>query len=71
VAALDFDRAAAFIAAVPRGRWTAYRDVAETAGSPGGAQAIGDWLRRNGDQVEHVYRVLRVDVQLACWKVSP
>jgi len=61
MARIDFDRAAAFLAAVPEGRWTAYKDVAEAAGSPQGAQAVGDWLRRQGDQVEHVYRVLRVD----------
>ena len=61
MARVDFDRAAAFIAAVPEGCWTAYKDVAEAAGSPRGAQAVGDWLRRHGDQVEHVYRVLRVD----------
>jgi alkylated DNA nucleotide flippase Atl1 len=61
---IDFDRACAFIAAVPAGRWTAYGDVAEAAGSPGGAQAIGDWLRREGDRVPHVHRVLRVDGQV-------
>jgi methylated-DNA-[protein]-cysteine S-methyltransferase len=61
VASIDFRRAQAFVAAVPRGRWTAYKDVAEAAGSPRGAQAIGDWLRRNGDQVPHVYRVLNVE----------
>jgi alkylated DNA nucleotide flippase Atl1 len=61
MAALDFDRAAAFIAAVAEGRWTAYKDVAEAGGNVHGAQAIGDWLRRRGDEVEHVHRVLRVD----------
>lgn len=46
---------------VPQGRWTAYKDVAAAGGNERGAQAIGDWLRRRGDEVEHVYRVLRVD----------
>jgi len=31
------------------------------AGSPAGAQAVGQWLRRNGDRVPHVYRVLTAD----------
>jgi alkylated DNA nucleotide flippase Atl1 len=61
MAPLDFDRARRFISAVPPGRWTAYRDVAAAAGNPQGAQAVGDWLRRRGDEVPHVYRVLRVD----------
>ena len=61
MAPIDFDRAAAFIAAVPQGRWTAYKDVAEAGGNDRGAQAIGDWLRRRGDEVEHVHRVLRID----------
>lgn len=61
MAALDFSQAAAFVAAVPRGRWTAYKDVAAAAGNDRGVQAVGDWLRRRGDEVDHVYRVLRVD----------
>jgi alkylated DNA nucleotide flippase Atl1 len=61
VARLNFSRARAFIAAVPDGRWTAYKDVAAAGGNERGAQAIGDWLRREGDQVPHVYRVLTVE----------
>lgn len=61
MASLDFDRAAAFIAAIPRGRWASYKDVATAAGAPGGAQAVGDWLRRRGHEVPHVHRVLRSD----------
>lgn len=38
---IDFDAARDYIAAVPPGRWTTYRDVAIAGGSPGGAQAIG------------------------------
>ncbi len=58
---IDFRRANAFISAVPTGRWTAYKDVAIAGGSPQAAQAIGSWLRREGDRVPHVYRVLRAD----------
>lgn len=65
VTSIDFEKARRFIAAVPRGRWTSYKDVAIAAGSPGGAQAIGQWLRRDGDKVPHVWRVLTVDGQVA------
>ncbi len=61
MSAIDFRRAAAFIAAVPEGRWTAYKDVAAAGGNHRGARAVGDWLRRHGDQVDHVYRVLNVN----------
>jgi predicted nuclease with RNAse H fold/alkylated DNA nucleotide flippase Atl1 len=58
---LDFQRAAAFIAGIPTGRWAAYKDVATAAGNEDAAQAVGDWVRRNGDHLPRVYRVLRID----------
>jgi predicted nuclease with RNAse H fold/alkylated DNA nucleotide flippase Atl1 len=58
---LDFERAAAFIDAIPRGRWAAYKDVATAGGNEEAAQAVGDWVRRNGDRLPRVYRVLRID----------
>jgi alkylated DNA nucleotide flippase Atl1 len=61
VASIDFGRARAFVGAVPDGRWTAYKDVAAAGGNERGAQAVGDWLRREGQRVPHVYRVLTVD----------
>lgn len=61
MAPIDFTRARAFLAAVPPGQWTAYKDVAEAGGNIRGAQAIGDWLRREGHRVAHVYRVLNVE----------
>ena len=54
---LDLDAAKEFIAAVPRGRWTTYGDVAVAGGSPRGAQAIGTWLLRGGG-IPNVWRVL-------------
>jgi alkylated DNA nucleotide flippase Atl1 len=54
---IDFDAAQAYIAAVPPGRWTTYRDVAIAGGSPGGAQAVGTWLLRGGG-IPGVWRVL-------------
>jgi alkylated DNA nucleotide flippase Atl1 len=67
VASIDFTRAGAFIAAVPEGRWTTYGDVSRAAGVPArnGGQAIGEWLRREGDSVPHVYRVLTVNGYVA------
>jgi alkylated DNA nucleotide flippase Atl1 len=58
---IDFARARAFIAAVPDGRWTSYGEVAKAAGSPKGAQAVGQWCRREGAAIPFVYRVLTSD----------
>lgn len=65
MATIDFSRAEAFVRAIPRGRWTSYGDVAAAAGSPLGAQAVGQWLRRNGADLPTVYRVLTVDGYVA------
>lgn len=59
--AMDFGAAERFIAAIPRGRWAAYKDVATAAGSDQGAMAIGEWLRRTGNEIPHPWRVLRSD----------
>jgi len=45
--------------------WTSFGEVALAAGAPGGAIAIGDWLRRMGDTVPNVDRVLTVDGRVA------
>jgi len=55
---IDFTRARGFIAAAPEGRWTSYGEVAKAAGSPKGAQAVGQWCRREGAAIPFVYRVL-------------
>jgi alkylated DNA nucleotide flippase Atl1 len=65
VGAMDFATAERFIAAIPRGRWSAYKDVATAAGSERGAMAVGEWLRRNGDRFPHPWRVLRSDGSIA------
>lgn len=62
---IDFERAKAFVAAVPAGRWTSYKDVAIASGSPNGAQAVGQWLGRDGHNVANVYRVLTVNGDVA------
>jgi alkylated DNA nucleotide flippase Atl1/predicted nuclease with RNAse H fold len=56
---LDFEKAAAFIAAVPPGKWTSYGDVAAAAGNRAGAQAIGMWALRRGHEIRGVHRVIR------------
>ena len=61
VAPMEFRKAVAFIAAVPAGRWTSYKDVATAAGNERGAQAASEWCRRRGDEIPHVYRVIRSD----------
>jgi alkylated DNA nucleotide flippase Atl1 len=58
VSPVNKDDAEAFIASIPEGRWTSYGDVAEAAGSPKAAQAIGNWLRSEETDVPLVYRVL-------------
>jgi alkylated DNA nucleotide flippase Atl1 len=56
---IDFDVVRAFIAAIPKGRWASYGDVAAAAGAPKGGQALGTWLSRNETGVPPlVYRVL-------------
>jgi alkylated DNA nucleotide flippase Atl1 len=50
----------AFIAAVPPGRWTAFKDVAEAAGSPLAFMAIGAWLSSDRT-VANPWRVLYAD----------
>lgn len=62
---IDFERAKAFVASVPAGRWTSYKDVAIASGSPNGAQAVGQWLSREGHSVANVYRGLTINGDVA------
>lgn len=57
-AKLDLTAAREFIAAIPKGRWASYGDVAAAAGRPKAGQPIGSWLSNKGDDVINVYRVL-------------
>jgi alkylated DNA nucleotide flippase Atl1 len=57
-APLHHAQALAFISSVPKGRWTAYVDVAIAGGSPNGAMGVGSWLSKAGDDISNVYRVL-------------
>lgn len=58
---LDYEKAKAFIAAIPAGCWSAYKDVAAASGNVKAAQAIGTWLGLHGADVPLDYRVLTVD----------
>jgi len=62
---MDFDRASSFIAAVPAGRWTTYKEVATAAGNENGAQPVGNWCRRNGGDIPNVHRVIRANGYIA------
>jgi alkylated DNA nucleotide flippase Atl1 len=58
VAPLDHEKATAFIASVPKGRWTAYVDVATAGDSPNGFRGVGSWRSSTTEDVPNVYRVL-------------
>jgi alkylated DNA nucleotide flippase Atl1 len=61
VAAIDFERAKRFVAAIPEGQWTTFKDVATAGGNERGGMAVGQWLRRNGATIPNYWRVLRSD----------
>ena len=71
-ASVDFEVVRAFIASIPRGRWSSYGDVAAAAGAPKGAQAVGTWLSRNERDVPPlVYRVLNRNGQVSAgWQAT-
>ena len=58
-AALDYEHAAQFMDAIPKGRWSSYKDVAGVAGNAGAAQRIGTWIRGDSSELVNVHRVLR------------
>ncbi len=58
---LDYANAEAFIASVPDGCWTSFKDVATAAGNPDAAMPIGNWLRESGGSIRKYWRVLRSD----------
>jgi len=58
-ATLDLQAAVAFLATIPRGRWTSYGDVAVAPGrSSRAGQPVAAWLGSKGHLVPHVHRVL-------------
>lgn len=58
---LDYGRAEAFMATIPAGCWSSFKDVACAAGNPAAAMAIGNWLRESGGRLPNYWRVIRAD----------
>jgi alkylated DNA nucleotide flippase Atl1 len=57
----DFRRAVPFIEAIPRGRWTGYKEVAAAAGNPKAFMSAGNHMRDSGGKVSNYWRVIRSD----------
>ncbi len=57
------------IASIPRGQVMAYGEIAEAAGFPGAARAVGTLLRNEGGDLPW-WRVVRADGSLATGKES-
>ncbi len=71
VARLNHEKALAFIASIPTGRWSAYYDVAVAGDSPKGAMGVGSWLSSTAEDVPNVYRVLNVKGEIVGgWKAE-
>ena len=63
---LDLDAAAAFLAAIPKGRWTSYGDVAVAAGrNSSAAQGVASWISSKGHRLQNVHRVLDDNGQIS------
>jgi alkylated DNA nucleotide flippase Atl1 len=59
---VDWGRLVEVMAAIPRGHWMSYQDLAVAAGgSPAAALAVGQYLAKVEGLPEGVHRVLRVD----------
>ncbi len=49
------------VRAIPRGRVMSYEQVAEAAGRPSAARAVGNLMRKNQDKSVPCHRVIRND----------
>jgi alkylated DNA nucleotide flippase Atl1 len=68
---LKQEKAKAFIASIPAGRWSAYIDVAVAGDSPDGAMGVGSWLSNRGDEVPNVCRILNARGEISeAWKAA-
>jgi alkylated DNA nucleotide flippase Atl1 len=65
VSSYDFQRAKPFISAIPRGRWSAYKDVATAAGNPDAYMAAGNDLRASNGTIDGYWRVIHSDGGIA------
>lgn len=55
------ERVLTVVAAIPRGQTLSYAEVANKAGSPGAARAVGSILKANSDTTIPCHRVIRSD----------
>lgn len=55
------DRVLAVVEAIPAGQTLTYKDVAELAGSPGAARAVGTIMKSNYDPRVPCHRVIHSD----------
>jgi alkylated DNA nucleotide flippase Atl1 len=63
---IDRDRALAFIASIPDGKWTGYKDVAAAGGNPKAAMGVGYMLSKIAiGESPLVYRVLKVNGEVS------
>ena len=46
---------------IPKGKTMTYKEVATKAGSPGGARAVGSYMKANYDKNIPCHRVIRSD----------
>ena len=58
------ERVRAIVRGIPRGETRSYGSVAEAAGSPGAARAVGTIMKNNGDSSVPCHRVVRADGRL-------
>lgn len=49
------------VRAIPRGSTMSYGEVAEAAGSPGAARAVGSFMKQNHDPLVPCHRVIKAD----------
>lgn len=62
---LNYAMAIRFAEAIPKGRWSSYKDIATAAGNSEAFMAIGNWLRESGGSIPNYWRVLRSDGRVA------
>jgi O-6-methylguanine DNA methyltransferase len=55
------DRVLDIVAKIPRGKVVTYKQVAERAGSPGAARAVGSIMKANYNEKIPCHRVIRSD----------
>ena len=55
------DKVRAIVRKIPKGKTMTYKEVAEKAGAPGAARAVGSIMKANYDEDIPCHRVIRSD----------